>query len=202
MGTLNWQITSGCESLGGGCESCPSLLEYQNKGWDYSIKTHPERLYDPMKIKEPTNFSVSLGSDLFHKDVPDYFIERAFTLMNITHQHSYNIVTKRAERLREIAPSLEWTENIYIGVTVESSQYKQRIDYLKKVKSHHRFISFVPLLGPVGNLDLSGIEYAGVSSENWGFARPCKDEWIDEIERQCLNQGVGLTMDCNIYQGV
>lgn len=199
METLNWEITTGCGNLGGGCESCPSLLEYQRKGWDYSIQLHENRLTQPTKIKEPTVFTVSLGSDLFHESVPDEFIKRAFDVMNYVPEHTFEVITKRAERLVFIAKDLEWTPNISMGVTVESEKYKWRIDCLREVPAVVRFVSFLPVLGPVGKLNLDGIHIAGMGGEDWGLNRPCESAWLDEIERQCLEQGVEITSEFNMY---
>ena len=200
METLNWTLTTGCENLGGGCESCPSMLEYKEKGWDYSIKMHPEELITPFILKEPKAFMVSFGSDLFHEGVSDEFIYEAFDVMRLSPQHTFEVITKRTERLKQMAPSLPWTGNIWIGTTVESRDVIGRIKDLQTVPAENKYLSFVPLLGDVGEVDLSGIKIASVQPETWGDHRPCEQSWIDNIEGQCDDQGVALTENFNLYQ--
>ena len=199
METLNWEITTGCTNLGGGCESCPALLEYREKGWDYTIKMHPERLLEPINIVVFRNFAVSLGSDLFHDGVTSDFIKEVFDVMNQANQHTFEIVTKRPGRVAGMKSDLPWPPNIAMGVAVEEAEYKWRVDVLRTIPAKTRFVSFVPLLGPVGKINLKGIHRVGVRPETWGLKRNCKDEWIREIDEQCFNQGVVMTSEYYVY---
>ncbi len=199
MDTVNWALTTGCTNLGGGCESCPSLWEYREKQMDYTIKMHRRQLPFPLSVSRPTNFTVSLGSDLFHEGVTDEFIRQAFSIMNECPEHKFEVSTKRIERALELSDDLAFAENIALGTTVESDDKKWRIEVLRQIPSYIRYVSFMPLLGPVNDLILTGIHCAGISAEEWGYHRPCKDEWIENIERQCENQGVKITSSYCVY---
>lgn len=202
METVNWALASGCTNLGGGCESCPSLWEYKDNGWDYSLKTHPAVLSQPGNNPEPTVYTVALGSDLFHEAVPDEFIRDAFKAMNENYHHYFEIATKRAERMESLGASLNWTGNIAAGVTVEDEDAKWRIDHLRRTPAFTRFVSFLPLLGEVGSLNLEGIHMAVVGAEEWGLKRPCQEVWVQGINKRCESQGVELLNKIRTYEGV
>ena len=176
------------------------MLEYQRNGWDYSIKEHDTALYVPSFIFQPSIFTVSLGSDLFHKDVSNVFIRRVFEIMNRNRRHLFEVLTKRSERLLELSGDLDFTENIFIGVTVEEMAFKSRIKDLQKVRSGNRYVSFLPVLGPMGELDLSGIRVASAGKEDWELKRPCNPTWIEDIKGQCFNQGVDWLEGFHIYK--
>lgn len=199
METVNWQLTTGCTSLGGGCESCPSLWEYRKKSMNYTLVMHRAQLAVPLMNNYPKSYTVCLGSDLFHEGVTDEFIRQTFNVMNECPEHKFEVSTKRIERALVLSGSLEWTDNIVFGTTVESDDKKWRIKLLRQIPSQNRHISFLPLLGPIRDLELMGIHSAGVGAEEWGYHRPCEDEWITDIERQCENQGVKLTEGSHIY---
>lgn len=204
---VNWEIVTGCENLGGGCESCPSLWEakenYGVKGHKfehgYDVKWHADRLAIPMSYDEPRHIWVALGSDLFHEAVPDYFVRAVFSMMNDCSQHLFEVPTKRIERAHKLSGRLIWTDNIALGVTVESSEQKWRIPYLQKIPAKHRAISVCPILGDLGVLELDGISSVGVIPETWGLKRPWKAEWVKNIQRQCEEQGVLFNMDAVTY---
>ena len=200
MDTLNWPVTTGCENIGGGCESCPSLWEYKRNGWDYSPKEQDGNLYVPSFVFEPSIFTVSLGSDLFHKDVSTGFIRRVFEIMNRERHHLFELLTKRSERLAELSGDLDFTDNIFVGVTVEETAFKSRIKDLQKVQSPNRYVSFLPLLGPMGELDLDGINVATAGPEDWELKRPCNTTWIEDIKGQCDAQGVEWVDSFYIYK--
>lgn len=202
METINWPVVSGCTNLGGGCESCPSLWEYEDKGWDYSLKMHPGALIYPKVNPDPTIYTVGLGSDLFHEDVSDEFIRYVFDTMNECRWHFFEIATKRIQRAERLAPSLTWSENISLGVTVEKSEFKWRVTHLQNIPAASRFISFLPLLGSVGKINLEGIQAATVGAEDWGLKRPCKEGWVKGINKQCIDQGVELSNQVRTYEGV
>lgn len=204
---VNWEIVTGCENLGGGCESCPSLWEarenYGVKGHKfehgYGVMFHGERLSDPQKLVNPSTVWVALGSDLFHEAVPDYSIRAVFAVMNEAPQHHFEVPTKRIERASKIGQALQWTDNITLSVTVESWKEKWRISYLQRTPAKHRTISVCPILGDLGRLELNDIEAVGVVPETWGLKRPHKKEWVHSIERQCDEQGVQFSMNAVTY---
>jgi protein gp37 len=129
-------------------------------------------------------------SDLFHKDVPDDFIMDIFATMGKAEQHQFQVLTKRAERLAELSPVLPWRENIWMGVTVESADYKYRIDYLRYTGANIKFLSLEPLLDDLGELNLNGIDWIIVGGESGPGARPMKIEWVRDIREQCTVQNV------------
>ena len=133
---------------------------------------------------------VNSMSDLFHKDVPDDFILEIFSTMQRAQQHQYQILTKRAERLAKLSPELPWQKNIWMGVTVESADYKYRIDYLRYTSAHIKFLSLEPLLDDIGELDLNDIDWVIVGGESGPGARPMKIEWVRNIKKQCIAQNV------------
>ena len=198
LNTANWAIVSGCERLTEGCDSCPSYWEYMAENRDYSARFHTERLNDPINNKTPTRYVVALGSDLFHESVKIEELEKVFETMIIADWHFYELTTKRIERCYTATQNFTWPKNISMGVSVESGEYKWRINYLRKMAPIFKVISIVPLLAPMGKLDLYGIAMVGVQPETWGLKRECKKEWIDEIELQCKEQGVLFHMESNI----
>jgi protein gp37 len=131
-------------------------------------------------------------SDLFHKDVPVEFIGRVFEAMNRADWHQYQVLTKRADRLAELSPALPWAPHIWQGVSVESAAYMWRIDRLRECGAHIKFLSVEPLLGPIPNLDLSGIDWVIAGGESGPGARPMNPDWVREIRDQCVAAGVAF----------
>ena len=195
----NWPIVTGCERLTPGCDNCPSYWEYEAKGWDYHPQFHEEQLLVPITNPDPTNFLVAAGSDLFHEAIRYSYIEKVFNLMNDARWHTFEIITKRAERLACIANALKWSENIKLGVVVESAEYKWRMEYLRDSPAKFKALQIGPILGPMGELDLTGIDKVGVINEHWGKARPADPQWIDDVKRQCAEQGVEFTDQHYLY---
>lgn len=193
-----WNPVTGCTKISDGCQNCYAyrmagrLKLMGNKKYTdgFNVKTHECCLEDPLKWKKPSIIFVNSMSDLFHEDVPFSFIEQVFKIMNKASWHTFQILTKRADRLAELAGKLEWTENIWQGVTVENNTYKPRIDYLRTVPTKVRFISFEPLLGEIRDIDLSGIDWAIVGGESGPKARNIKPEWIYSLKNECERQGV------------
>lgn len=124
-------------------------------------------------------------SDLFHKDVPLEYIEQAFDVMKRAHWHRFQVLTKRADRLELIAPFLEWSPNIWMGVSVESQKYAYRIDHLRRTGAMTKFLSLEPLLGPLNDLNLDRIDWAIVGGESGFGARPILVDWVTNIRNQC-----------------
>jgi len=166
---------------------------------DYTVKEHRERLAEPMLREEPACFIVSLGSDLFHRLVMDQFIIDAFEVMNKCPEHHFEIATKRIDRAITMIPFLTWSDNIMIGTAIESEDHKYRLKQLKQIPTENRFISFAPLLGDVGELDLTGIKMVGAYGEDWELKRPYDPEWIANIRRQAFEQNVKWINTSVIY---
>jgi protein gp37 len=151
----------------------------------FKLTLHPHALDLPLRWKTPQMIFVNSMSDLLHKDVPLDFIEQAFEVMRKAHWHTFQVLTKRSERLAELAANLDWPPNVWMGVSVENNHYQYRIDDLRKTKAFIKFISIEPLLGSLRNLDLSCINWVIVGGESGPYARPMQESWVLEIRDQC-----------------
>ncbi len=191
----NWEIVTGCERLTPGCDSCPSYWHYLENGMDYTVKTQMQNLAVPANDPFTKIYSVAHGSDLFHESVTIDELKEIFKVMNNTHHHCFEIATKRIERASCVAKYLEWSDNISLGVAMESGEYRWRLDYIRKIPAKYKFISACPILGAFPQVDLSGINQVGVVEETWGFKRPMKDEWVEDLKKQCEEQKVDFTMN-------
>jgi protein gp37 len=155
----------------------------------FKLTEHPQVVADPLKWKKPQTIFVNSMSDLFHQDVSVEFIQAVFKVMREAHWHKFQVLTKRAERLAELNSQIEWADNIWMGVSVENSDYVYRIDHLRKTSATTKFLSLEPLLGPLPNLNLEGIDWAIVGGESGPKSRPIKEEWVTEIRDQCVASG-------------
>jgi protein gp37 len=133
---------------------------------------------------------VNSMSDLFHEEVPDAFIRDVFEVMNRVDRHVYQVLTKRPQRMLDLASDLEWSANIWAGVTVETEEYTERLDHLREVQVGVRFVSFEPLLGPIGDVNLADIDWVIVGGESGPGARIMKPEWAHALRDACLDAGV------------
>jgi protein gp37 len=159
----------------------------------FRLNLLPERLTEPLKRRKPTIYFVNSMSDLFHEDVPDAFIRRVFDVIKQTPQHTYQILTKRADRLPGFFSNYEAPRNAWLGVSVEDKKHgSPRIDALRQVPAHIRFLSVEPLLEDLGDIDLRGIHWVIVGGESGPKARPMKQEWVVNIQRQCEQQNVAF----------
>lgn len=156
----------------------------------FELTLHEAAIDQPRTWKKPRLVFVNSMSDLFHKDVPLSFIKRVFDTMKDCAQHRFQVLTKRAKRLALESSRLEWPENVWMGVSVENSQYKWRIDQLRTVPAAIRFLSIEPLLGPVGELNLDRIHWVIVGGESGPSARPMEATWVIDIRNQCVEAGV------------
>ncbi len=195
-----WNPVTGCTRISEGCAHCYAerfagrlkamgLPKYKN---GFEVTLQPEALSEPCKWKKPRMIFVNSMSDLFHEDIPDDYIHKVFKVMNENPQHVFQILTKRAERLYKMAPDLKWTHNIWQGVTVESSKNKQRIEMLRSTPAKTKFISFEPLLGAIGSLDLTEMDWLIVGGESGPGARPMEKEWVESIRKQSEKQGTAF----------
>ena len=202
-----WNPVTGCSKTSPGCDNCYALTlaarlktmgnpRYQvdgpanGSGPGFGLQLHYDLLEVPRKWKRQRTIFVNSMSDLFHPDVPFDFIGEVFAVMNETPRHRFQILTKRSHRLAEIAVRLNWSDNIWMGVSVESERYRFRIDHLKRVPCRIRFLSLEPLLGPLPHLDLTRIHWVIVGGESGHKARPIDPEWVKDIRDQCAYTSV------------
>lgn len=193
-----WNPVTGCTKISPGCKHCYAermagrlqAMGQRNYANGFSLTMHDDSVLLPLRWRKPQTIFVNSMSDLFHKDVPVDFIRRVFTVMREAHWHRFQILTKRSDRLRELDPELYWAPNVWMGVSVESAQYAFRIDDLRGTGAHTKFLSLEPLLGPLKDLRLDGIDWAIVGGESGPGARPMAKEWVLDIRDQCLNSGV------------
>jgi protein gp37 len=154
--------------------------------WTGRINFDLDVLQYPLQWRKPRRIFVNSMSDLFHEDVPLDWIESVFNVMAKAPQHQYQILTKRAERLEAVAPFLPWPPCIWMGVSVENRDFLWRIDHLRKTPAAIKFLSLEPLLGPLDNLDLTGIDWVIVGGESGPRARPMEPDWVRSIRDTCL----------------
>lgn len=187
-----WNPVTGCTKLSSGCEHCYAermatrLKNMGNSKYEngFRVTCHPSVLQLPMTWRTPKRIFVNSMGDLFHEDVPGLFIHDVFSVMKTASRHQFLLLTKRSQRLAEMANELEWADNIWMGVTVEDSNVKYRIDDLRKTPSIVRFLSIEPLLSSMGKLNLDNIHWVIVGGESGPNARPMEEKWVLEIKRQ------------------
>ncbi len=195
-----WNPVTGCTKISPGCKHCYAermanrlkLMGQANYKNGFAVTLQPHMLELPLQLKKPLRIFVNSMSDLFHHDVPLAYIREVFDVMKRAHWHEFQILTKRAERLEELSAALEWTANIWMGVSVENESYLYRIDHLRKTGAQVKFLSLEPLLGPLGKMDLGGIHFAIVGGESGPGARAMEADWVREIREQCLASGVAF----------
>jgi len=193
-----WNPTTGCTKLSSGCQNCYAFsmarrlkamgIEKYANGFELTL--HDDELVEPYSWKKPRTVFVNSMSDLFHEMIPESFIMETFRVMNQNPMHTFQVLTKRAERLAGLSDKINWTKNIWMGVTVESSDYLKRIECLNYTEAFVKFLSLEPLLGPLHNLNLSKIDWVIVGGESGPKARPIYEEWVLEIKDQCQIAGV------------
>ncbi len=193
-----WNPVSGCTKISPGCAHCyaermakrlQAMGQYRYRN-GFAVTLHHEAVDEPYGWKKPRVVFVNSMSDLFHEAVPVDFIRRVFAVMGDCSQHTFQILTKRSRRLAEMAPLLSWPKNVWMGVTVENADYAYRIDDLRDVPSAVRFLSIEPLLGPLDDLALEGIDWVIVGGESGPGARPMKKEWVLSIQSNCQRSNV------------
>lgn len=191
---------TGCSKVSPGCAHCYAetfALRFRGvpghpyeQGFD--LKLWPERLSAPLGWRRPRRIFVNSMSDLFHEDIPDDYIARIFDVMRQASWHQFQILTKRHERLSDLAPRLPWPDHVWIGVTIENNRWVLRADHLRRVKAAVRFISAEPLLGPLPDLDLAGIHWLIAGGESGARRRPPKPEWFRDLRDRCNEAGVAF----------
>ncbi len=193
-----WNPLTGCNKISPGCKHCYAermakrlhAMGQPNYANGFKLTMHPQALEKPFEWKTPQVIFVNSMSDLFHKDVPLEFIQSVFDVMKRAHWHQFQVLTKRSERLMELGPQLEWTDNIWMGVSVENADYTFRIDHLRKTGAKIKFLSVEPLLGPIPRMNLKGINWVIVGGESGPGARPLEREWVVDIKNQCVKAKV------------
>jgi protein gp37 len=194
-----WNPTVGCTKVSPGCKFCYAEVMHRRlteMGLDKyaepfrQVRPWEDHLDQPLRWRQPRRVFVNSMSDLFHADVPLDFLQRVFAVMQQAGQHSFQVLTKRADRLRELAPHLPWPRNVWMGVSVESAEYTDRVRDLARVPAAVRFLSVEPLLGPIPDLPLAGIHWVIVGGESGRKARPMEMEWARDVRDQCIKAGV------------
>lgn len=193
-----WNPVTGCDKVSPGCAHCYAermsrrlqAMGQRNYVNGFDVRTHEHMLDHPLRWKRPLRIFVNSMSDLFHASVPSEFISRVFDVMNRADWHQYQVLTKRSDRLRDLSHCLPWQPHIWMGVSVENARHTFRIDDLRTTSAAVKFVSFEPLLGPLVDLDLTGIDWAIVGGESGPKARPIRSEWVEDIQAQCSYAGV------------
>ncbi|RTQ52378.1 phage Gp37/Gp68 family protein [Hymenobacter gummosus] len=197
---MTWNPTTGCTKISAGCKYCYAevmakrlvAMGVPKYAAGFEVATHEDELARPYTWKAPRTVFVNSMSDLFHPKIPFPFIQRVFRVMQDCPRHTFQVLTKRGELLEQYGQALEWPGNVWMGVSVENQKVVHRIDHLRRTPAQVRFLSLEPLLGPLPDLDLAGIHWVIVGGESGPKARPIKEEWVLDIQRQCARAGVAF----------
>jgi protein gp37 len=195
---VTWNPVTGCKKISPGCKFCyAEVMSRRLKAMGvkkykdgFNIRVHPESLSLPFSWKKPRKVFVNSMSDLFHDEISDDFIKAVFAVMNSTPQHTYQVLTKRSDRLLKIHELLNWTPNIWMGVSVENQNYDFRVLDLAKTNASTKFLSVEPLIGPIKDLCLDNIDWVIVGGESGHKARPVKIDWIRRLKDICSESNV------------
>lgn len=193
-----WNPVTGCTKISPGCKYCYAermarrlrAMGQQNYRNGFRLTLQPPMLEAPLRWRAPRTIFVNSMSDLFHEDVPLDFIQRVFDVMCRADWHQFQVLTKRAGRLAEVSTSIAWPANVWMGVSVESHEYVGRVDALRSTGARTKFLSLEPLLGPLPDLDLRGIDWVIVGGESGPGARRMSPEWATDLRDQCYRAGV------------
>lgn len=194
-----WNPATGCSKISPGCEHCYAEVMARRlkaigvKGYEngFKLTLQPHRLEEPLQRRKPTIYFVNSMSDLFHEEIPESYIKQIFDVIKNTPQHTFQILTKRAERMAGLLSKYDIPPNAWLGATVENKRHGlPRIDWLRKVDAKVRFLSIEPLLEDLGDIDLKNIQWIIVGGESGPKARPMKLEWVKNIKRQCKENDI------------
>ena len=193
-----WNPLTGCTKISPGCKHCYAermAIRLQAMGQPnyrngFKLTLHEQVLEAPLLWRKPQRIFVNSMSDLFHKEVPFDFIQKIFEVMRRAYWHEFQILTKRSDRLAACSPQIDWPPNAWMGVSVENENYTFRIDHLRETGAKVKFLSLEPLLGPLPNLDLRGIDWVIVGGESGPGARPMREAWVIDIRDQCEQAGI------------
>ncbi len=196
----SWNPATGCDKVSPGCAHCYAETFAERfrgvrahpyeQGFD--LKLWPERLELPLRWRRPRRIFVNSMSDLLHESIPDEFISEVFDVMGRAHWHTFQVLTKRHERLVALAGALDWPENVWMGVSIENRRFVHRADHLRQVDAAVRFISAEPLLGPLEGLDLTGIDWLITGGESGPRHRPVRADWVRELRDRCAEEEVAF----------
>lgn len=199
---MTWNPITGCTKISDGCLNCYAarmakrLKAMGNPRYinEFEVTVHKDLLEVPLDIKQPKMIFVNSMSDLFHKDVPDDIIIKVFETMNKAHWHTFQVLTKRPERVLAMdqAGLLKWSSNIWLGTTIENDKYIDRLDKLRKTKANIKFLSCEPLLGSLKDISLKEIDWVIVGGESGPKSREMKKEWVLELKDLCEKDGVAF----------
>jgi len=205
---VTWNPVRGCTFCSPGCLHCYAariVARFSGEGvlfqglacmtpdgprWTNEVVCLEDKLMDPLRWKKPRKIFVNSMSDLFHEKVPFDFLHRLFEVMQGADWHSFQVLTKRSQRLAHLSPHLPWADNIWMGVSIENEQYLHRADDLRGTGARVKFLSLEPLLGPLRGLNLTGIDWVIVGGESGPGARPMSPEWVVEVRDKCQRAGV------------
>ncbi len=195
-----WNPVTGCDQVSPGCAHCYAKTFAERwrgiaghpyeQGFD--LRLWPQRLEQPLRWRRPRTIFVNSMSDLFHERIPEDFVRQVFDVMERADWHTFQILTKRHERLAELAPTLRWPSNVWMGVSIENRRFVHRADYLREVPAAVRFVSAEPLLGPLEGLDLTGIDWLIAGGESGPRHRPVRPEWVRELRDRSVAAGVAF----------
>lgn len=193
-----WNPVTGCSKISEGCKHCyaermSQRLRAMGSGkyrQGFAVALHEATLREPSRWLKPRLVFVNSMSDLFHESVPSAFIESVFSVMNNFPQHTFQVLTKRVERVVRLTHRLNWTPNIWLGVSIESERWLGRLEILRRTGARTKFLSLEPLLGPFPAIELSGIDWVIVGGESGPRARPMQARWVREIRDKCLQSRV------------
>lgn len=191
-----WNPVTGCTKISPGCKHCYAermahrlqAMAQPNYRNGFELTLQPQMLEAPLAWKASRTIFVNSMSDLFHEDVPDAYVQQVFDVMRRAHWHRFQVLTKRAERLASLA--IDWPSNVWMGVSVERADYLDRVDELRRTKARVKFLSLEPLLGPLHDLDVRGIDWVIVGGESGPGARPIAPEWVTDIRDRCRSSAV------------
>jgi protein gp37 len=193
-----WNPVTGCTKISPGCKHCYAermAARLQAMGQPryrdgFRVTLQPDVVDLPLRWKKPRVIFVNSMSDLFHQAVPDEFIQSCFDVMNRASQHTFQVLTKRPERVAEMSEGLTWSPNIWLGTSIESADYQWRSQVLAKVPAAIRFLSVEPLLGPIPRLPLTDIDWVIVGGESGPGARPMDPDWVRQLRDRCVSREV------------
>ncbi|NVO86325.1 DUF5131 family protein [Hymenobacter terrestris] len=205
--TTSWNPMTGCDRISAGCDNCYALLfarrlkelgqpKYQNdgdprtSGPGFDLTLHPDALAQPRSWRKPRHIFVGSMSDLFHTRVPLDYIQQVVDVMRATPQHTYQVLTKRARRLANLSEFIAWPDNVWVGTSIEDASLLHRADDLRRVDAAVRFLSLEPLLGPLPDLDLAGIDWVTLAGEAGPGARPLEAAWVRQLRDRAQERGV------------
>jgi protein gp37 len=197
---MTWNPVTGCIKISQGCKNCYAArmanrlqaMGSQRYAGGFAPTLHEDLIDQPLRWKKPRTVFVNSMSDLFQEAVPESFILKVFDTMVRCPQHTFQVLTKRSDRLVQLAPNLPWPENVWMGVSVENAKVRGRIDDLRGTPAAVRFLSCEPLIGPLPNMNLDGIHWVIVGGESGPGARPMKEPWAQDILEQCQAKNVAF----------